>query len=87
MVLDFPGNTKDQRVWFRSLFEQANVHHVLHYVDKSDEICKKQLKLRSKNKPEGTAFTTDEEFTAITQYFQAPSESEGFNIKRHIKNR
>lgn len=83
IVLDFPGNTVDQRSWFRSLYEQAEVSHNLHYIDVSDEICKRQLKERSKNKSEGSAFTSEAEFDAITQYFQAPTESEGFNIIRY----
>src|SRR5882757_2098339 len=32
VVLDFPGNTKAQRAWFRELFERANVDHELHLV-------------------------------------------------------
>lgn len=83
VVLDFPGNTKEQRGWFRSLFEANNTHHVLHYVDKSDELCKQQLKQRSQNKPQGTVFTTDEEFDAITKYFQAPVEAERFNVLKY----
>jgi predicted kinase len=33
VVLDFPGNTKTQRAWFRELIERANVEHELHFVD------------------------------------------------------
>ena len=83
VVLDFPANTKDQRNWFRAIYEQANVSHTLHYVDVSNDICKRQLKERSKDKPEGSAFTSDAEFDAITKYFQAPSIDEGFNIIRY----
>ena len=83
VVLDFPANTKDQRNWFRAIYEQANVSHSLHFVDVSNDICKRQLKERSKDKPEGSAFTSDAEFDAITKYFQAPSEDEGFNIIRY----
>ena len=83
VVLDFPANTKDQRNWFRSIYERANTSHTLHFVDVSDAICKRQLKERSKDKPEGSAFTSDAEFDAITKYFQAPSEDEGFNIIRY----
>jgi len=83
VVLDFPANTKKQRKWFREIFEQSNVSHALHFIDASDEICKHQLKQRSKNKKQGTAFTTEKEFDAITRYFQAPSENEGFNIIRY----
>jgi len=49
----------------------------------SNELCKKQLKERSKSLQEGTAFTTEEEFDEITKYFQEPAESEGFNIKKY----
>ena len=62
IVLDFPGNTEKQRNWFRTIYEHANVLHVLHFVDVSDDICKKQLKVRSKDKSEGAAFTTEVEF-------------------------
>jgi len=81
VVMDFPGNTKEQRAWFRELFEEANVAHVLHFVDKSDAVCKKQLKHRSEKLPEGTAFTSEKEFEMITKYFQPPSANEDFNIQ------
>lgn len=83
VVLDFPGNTRTQRAWFRELFEPANADHELHYVDVTDELCKRQLRERSQGLPEGSAFTSDAEFDAITKYFQAPSEDENFNVVRH----
>lgn len=86
VVLDFPGNTKTQRGWFRELFERANVGHELHFVDVPDEICKAQLKERSQGLPAGSAWTTEAEFDAITAYFQAPTAEEGFNVIRHERN-
>lgn len=83
VVLDFPANTENQRNWFRLIFKEKNIPHILHYIDKSDEKCKEQLQLRSKNKPEGSPFTTDKEFDVINKYFQAPLETEGFNIIRY----
>ena len=83
VVLDFPANTIKQRNHLRSIFEVADVSHMLHYVEASDEKCKKQLKKRNENNPEQVAFTTEEEFEAINQYFQDPSENEYFNIIRH----
>lgn len=83
VVLDFPGNTRTQRAWFRELFERANADHELHYVDVTDELCKRQLRERSKELAEGSAFTSDAEFDAITKYFQAPSDDENFNVIRH----
>ena len=82
-VLDFPGNTKAQRAWFRELFERANAEHELHFVDASDALCKSQLKERSKGLPAGTPWTTDAEFEAITGYFQPPAQDERFNVVRH----
>ena len=83
VVLDFPANNKDQRAWFRELFERANVEHELHFIDVSDALCKNQLSERSKHLPPGAPWTTEAEFEAITAYFQPPSESEGFNVVRH----
>lgn len=83
VVLDFPGNTRRQRTWFRELFEGADADHELHYVDVTDELCKRQLRERSKKVAEGSVFTTDAEFDAITKYFQAPSDVENFNVIYH----
>lgn len=83
VVLDFPGNTRTQRAWFRELIEWTNVAHELHYIDATDEVCKRQLRERSKNLAEGSPFTSDAEFEAITKYFQAPSDDENFNVIRH----
>jgi predicted kinase len=83
VILDFPANTQRQRAWFRELIERAHVEHELHFIDASDALCKRQLKQRSSHLPPGTPWTTDAEFEAITVYFQAPSEDEGFNVVRH----
>ena len=83
IVLDFPGNTRAQRAWFRQIFERANATHELHFVDASDPLCKRQLKDRTRHLPPGTPWTTDAEFEAITAYFQPPSDDEGFNVVRH----
>ena len=83
VVMDFPANTVDQRLWFRGLCETSNIVHTLHYLDVSNEVCKQQLRERSRGEPEGSAFTTDAEFEAITKYFQSPAKNEGFNILKH----
>ena len=83
VVLDFPGNTRKQRAWFRALFESSDAEHELHFVDAPDDVCKRQLRERSKGLPAGTAWTTDREFDAITAYFEAPSPEERFNIVWH----
>lgn len=83
VVLDFPGNTKAQRAWFRGIFERAKVGHELHFVDATDAVCRRQLKDRSRDLPSGSPWTTDAEFEAVTVYFQPPAEDEGFNVIRH----
>ena len=83
VVLDFPGNTRAQRAWFRELFERAGARHELHFVDASDAVCKRQLRARSKDLPAGASWTTEAEFDAVTAYFQPPSVDEGFHVVRH----
>jgi predicted kinase len=83
VVLDFPGNTRAQRAWFRHLIDGANAAHELHFVDASDGLCRRQLRERSRALAAGTAWTTDAEFEAITARFQAPAADEGFNVVHH----
>ena len=83
VVLDFPGNTRVQRAWFRDLFERAQVEHELHFVDASDAVCKRQLKDRTQHLAPGTSWTTDAEFEAITVYFEPPADDEAYNVVRH----
>ena len=86
VVLDFPGNTRNQRQWFRDLFERANVEHELHYIVASDDLCKRQLRQRSAALPAGSRWTTDAEFDLITSYFQAPADDERFNVVRRERD-
>lgn len=44
VVLDFPGNTRAQRQWFRELLGDARVEHELHFVDVPNDRCKLQLR-------------------------------------------
>lgn len=83
VVLDFPGNTRTQRQWFRALAEAANVELELHFIDAPDDLCKRQLRQRSQALPVGSAWSTEAEFDAITAYFEAPTEEENFNVVRH----
>ena len=83
VVLDFPGNTRGQRAWFRRIFESADVGHELHFIDAEDALCKRRLRSRSEHLTPGSLWTSDAEFDAITRYFEAPSQEEGFNLVRH----
>ena len=83
VVLDFAGNTRTQRNWLRELFERANADHELHFIDVPDEVCKAQLRERSRHLAEDAKWTTDADFDAITKFFQPPAADEGFKIIRH----
>jgi len=81
VVLDFPGNTKGQRAWFRSMYKGIEAEHCLHYLARSNAECLVQLKKRNKERPEGAKLTTPEEFMMVTGYFEEPGQEEGFNIR------
>jgi predicted kinase len=86
VVLDFAGNTRTQRAWFRELVEGTGARLELHFVEASDALCKRQLKQRSAHLPEGTAWTTEAEFDAITALFEEPADDEGFIVIRHLRD-
>ena len=83
VVLDFPANTRRQRAWFRELIERTGAPHEMHFVDAPDELCKAQLRERSRALAGGAAWTSDAEFDAITKLFEPPSPDEGFHVVRH----
>lgn len=82
VVLDFAGNTANERSWVRSLFESAGSKHLLHYLEVPEEVCLARLIERNRKKPEGLYFatTTEEEFKLISSYFQPPIADEGFRL-------
>lgn len=83
VVFDFAGNTPADRQWVRSIADSANADHLLHVLNVPSEVCKARLRQRNADAPEGTQYTTDEEFDAISAYFVAPAPEEGFRIKTY----
>lgn len=83
VVLDFPGNTRRQRAWFRRLIDDAGADHELHFLDAPDALCLRQLKERSKELPPDTPWTGEAEFHAVTAFFEPPAAEEGFRVVRH----
>ncbi|NGM49687.1 ATP-binding protein [Caulobacter sp. 602-2] len=81
VVLDFPANTLATRAWMKTLFEEAQADHCLHFLDVPDEVCK--ARLRARNAVGNHDFApSDAEFDLITSYFVPPSEAEGFKVVR-----
>ena len=81
VVLDFAGNIASERKWVKGIYESAGADHLLHYIDASDSLCKKQLKARNQTASNGMLEINDEEFDKITEYFQPPKKTEGFHVK------
>jgi len=67
----------------KTIIDQAQSSHVLHYIVASDDLCRSQYKKRNLNPPAGSKVITDAEFDVINQYFVAPVENEIFNIELH----
>ena len=82
VVLDFPANNAALRNWMRALFEESGAAHELHYLDVSDDACKRRLQAR--NAAGEHAFQASEaEYEIFTRYFAPPAPDEGFNVIIH----
>jgi predicted kinase len=82
VVLDFPANTVASRRWMRAIIEEANAAHELHYLDVSDETCRRRL--RERNAAGEHPFQTGEaDYELFTRYFAPPAPEEGFNVVVH----
>lgn len=81
VVMDFPGNTKKQRTWFKEIFSEDDIPHKLIYLKADDQLCLNRLEKRRKSSPDRARFDTEEVFHQVTRYFQAPADDEGFNIE------
>lgn len=82
VVLDFPANTKDDRLWMQGLIDRAECLHQLHYLDVPDELCLSRLGQRNAS-GEHEFSVTEHQFERIAEHFQPPSEDERFNIMVH----
>jgi predicted kinase len=85
IVLDFPANTRANRVWMREIGEAAGAEHRLHFLDVPDAICRARLAARNAGGTHDFA-ATNAQFDQITAYFEPPSGDEGLNIVRHSQS-
>lgn len=83
VVLDFPANTVQSRLWFKSIIQQAKSEHTLHYVSASNALCLSRIALRNVERPEGSHEIDEATFMHITSFFELPSSDEGFNVEVH----
>jgi predicted kinase len=82
VVFDFGGNTVRDRNWVRTIFEEANADHVLHYIRADDQTCRARVQVRNQTKPDGIFFgtVTEAQVEEVNRYFTAPTAEEHFNI-------
>lgn len=80
VVMDFPGNTKEQRNWLLNIANEINADHQLIYLNISDEHCLQQISKRRLEFPERATFDTPETFEYVSSFFEEPHVSEGLNI-------
>ena len=86
VVMDFPANTVKQRAWFTSLCLEINSEYELWYLDLSNEQCLSQIAKRRVEQPARAQFDTEAVFHTVTQYFEAPTDSENINLVRVAGN-
>lgn len=82
VVLDFPANTVETRLWMRSILAQTTAAHVLHVLDVPDAVCLARLRARNAQGDHPFA-ASDDQFAQVTKHFVAPTPDEGFNIVMH----
>lgn len=83
VILDFPANTVEQRRWLHALAVDAGASHELHYLQASDDKCKRQLAKRAAANPARRRTDTPQMFEAVTRHFQPPAEDEGLTVIQH----
>jgi len=81
VVMDFPGNTVKQRMWFKEVCAEHDIPLKLVYLDISDAQCLEHLKKRNISNPERAKFDTEEIFKQVTSYFEPPMGNENLNIE------
>lgn len=82
VVLDFPANTVETRVWMRGIIDQADAAHVLHLLNASDAVCLGRLMARNARGDHPFA-ATEEQFRQFSKHYAAPSPDEGFTVVQH----
>jgi predicted kinase len=82
VVLDFQANTLASRRWMRTLIDDSDAAHELHFLDIPDETCLHRLRARNAA-GEHPYQASDAEFALFTRYFVPPTLAEGFNIVVH----
>ncbi|MEL6169143.1 MAG: ATP-binding protein [Pseudomonadota bacterium] len=82
VVLDFPANTPETRVWMRGILDGTHALHELHVLDVPDEVC--LARLHARNAQGDHPFAVSEaQFHLFARHYVPPTPGEGFTIVRH----
>lgn len=79
VVMDFPANTISQRQWLKAISDEVGAHHLMYFIDLSDEACLERVKNRALESPDRQRTDTEEIFFAMLEYFSRPSPDEQIN--------
>jgi predicted kinase len=82
VVLDFPGNRKATRRFWREAAEAAGARLLVYWLDVPDALCRERLRRRNAEGLHDFAGVSDEQFDLITSRFQPPAADEGILILR-----
>ncbi|MDR3431915.1 MAG: ATP-binding protein [Rouxiella aceris] len=78
VVLDFPLNTVNLRLWGKNLADSSHCPHQLYYLNQPDEVCLQRLAQRNAS-GQHPFQTSEQQYFAISAYFVPPSEQEDLN--------
>lgn len=85
VVMDFPGNTLNQRKWLLSIANEISAKHELIYLNVDNEKCLERIEQRQREEPQRKNFDTEDTFNYVTAFFEEPKATEGLTILE-IKN-
>ena len=82
VVLDFPANTIETRVWMRRIVVETSAQHQFHFLDVPDQVCLERLRARNASGAHPFA-VSEQQFYRMTKQFVPPTPEEGFNVMVH----
>lgn len=85
VVLDFPGNTRATRAFWREVADAAGAALLVHWIDVPDAVCRERLRARSAAGEHEFADASEAQFEVITRYFEPPTADEGLHILRESR--
>lgn len=79
VVLDFPANTVDSRVWMRDVIRMTGARHRMHVLTPPDSVCLERLRRRNQQGDHAFA-ATEAQFRQFSRHFVPPLPEEGFEL-------